>query len=57
MEQRSNVHVITETKAMCGSCGQKIVEFKGEIGVNSIFNQYHRDPMLTFQGLNVIYIP
>ena len=57
MEQRSNVHVITKTKAMCGSCGQKIVEFKGEIGVNSIFNQYHRDPMLTFQGLNVIYIP
>ena len=38
---------------MCGSCGQKIVEFIGEDGVNSILNQYHRDPMLTFQGLSV----
>lgn len=56
MEQRSDVHVITETKAMCGSSGQKIVEFKGENGVNSILNQYHRDPMLTFQRLSVIYI-
>ena len=55
MEQRSNVHVITETKAMCGS--SNIVEFKGEDGVNSILNEYHRDPMLTFQGLSVIYIP
>ena len=32
MEQRSDVHVITETKAMCGTCGQKIVEFKGVDG-------------------------
>lgn len=57
MAQRSNVHVISETKAICGSCGQNIVEFKGEDGVNSTLNQYHRDPMLTFQGLSVIYIP
>ena len=56
MEQRSDVHIITETKAMCGSCGHKIVEFKGEDGVNSLLNQYHMAPMLTFQGLSVIYI-
>lgn len=37
MEQRSDVHVITKTKTMCGSGGLNIVEFKGEDGVNSIF--------------------